>query len=220
MEPDGSVRARFGTHNHGQGHETSFAQILSSQLGVPIDKIEMIEGDTDIVPYGTGTFGSRSIAVGGSALTVASGKIIDKGRVIAAHLLEAAEGDIAFEAGNFTVAGTNHSVSLAEVARAAYVPHNFPLETRRARPACAMPPTIPKSFAFSNGVHVCEVDVDPETGLVRLDRYSAVDDVGTVINPLLASRTGAWRRRAGLRSGRAGTCDLRTRLRARRYAAR
>ena len=186
MEPDGSVRARFGTHNHGQGHETSFAQILSSQLGVPMEKIEVIEGDTDIVPYGTGTFGSRSIAVGGSALTVASSKIIEKGRAIAAHLLEAAEGDITFDAGNFTVAGTNHSISLADVARAAYVPHNFPLET--IEPGLHADGSYdPKSFAFSNGVHVCEVDVDPETGLVRLDRYSAVDDVGTVINPLLAT---------------------------------
>ena len=104
-------------------------RISSSQLGVPMEKIEVIEGDTDIVPYGTGTFGSRSIAVGGSALTVASSKIIEKGRAIAAHLLEAAEGDITFDAGNFTVAGTNHSISLADVARAAYVPHSFPLET-------------------------------------------------------------------------------------------
>ncbi|MET0276858.1 MAG: xanthine dehydrogenase family protein molybdopterin-binding subunit [Pseudorhodoplanes sp.] len=186
MEPDGSVRARFGTHNHGQGHETSFAQILSSQLGVPIEKIEIIEGDTDSVPYGTGTFGSRSIAVGGSALTVASGKIIDKGRAIAAHLLEANEGDITFDAGHFTVTGTNHSVSLSEVARAAYVPHNFPLDT--LEPGLHGDASYdPKAFAFSNGVHVCEVEVDPETGLVRLDRYVAVDDVGIVINPLLAS---------------------------------
>ncbi len=186
MEPDGSVRARFGTHNHGQGHETSFAQILSSQLGVPIEKIEIVEGDTDSVPYGTGTFGSRSIAVGGSALTVASGRIIDKGRIIAAHLLEAAEGDITFDHGNFTVTGTNHSVSLAEVAHAAYVPHNFPLET--LEPGLHADASYdPKTFAFSNGVHVCEVEVDAETGLVRLDRYVAVDDVGVVINPLLAS---------------------------------
>src|SRR5262249_46152084 len=155
--------ARFGTHNHGQGHQTSFAQILSSQLGVPIEKIEVIEGDTDIVPYGTGTFGSRSIAVGGSALTVASGKIIDKGRVIAAHLLEAAEDDIQFDAGKFSVAGTNHSVTLAEVARAAYVPLNFPLGT--LEPGLHADASYdPKTFAFSNGVHVCEVEVDPETG--------------------------------------------------------
>jgi carbon-monoxide dehydrogenase large subunit len=186
VEPDGSVRARFGTHNHGQGHETTFAQIIAAQLGVPIEKIEVIEGDTDIVPYGTGTFGSRSIAVGGSALTVATGKIIDKGRTIAAHLLEAAEGDITFDAGKFSVAGTNHSVTLAEVARAAYVPHNFPLES--VEPGLHADASYdPKSFAFSNGVHVCEAEVDPETGLVRLDRYVAVDDVGTVINPLLAA---------------------------------
>jgi carbon-monoxide dehydrogenase large subunit len=186
MEPDGSMRARFGTHNHGQGHQTSFAQIISAQLGIPMEKIEVIEGDTELVPYGTGTFGSRSIAVGGSALTVATKKIIDKGRAIAAHLLEAAEGDITFDAGNFTVTGTNHSVSLAEVARAAYVPHNFPLET--LEPGLHGDASYdPKSFAFSNGVHVCEIELDPETGVVKLDRYCAVDDVGKVINPLLAS---------------------------------
>jgi carbon-monoxide dehydrogenase large subunit len=186
MEPDGSIRARFGTHNHGQGHQTSFAQIISAKLGVPIDKIEVIEGDTDIVPYGTGTFGSRSMAVGGSALVVATDKIIEKGRAIAAHLLEASASDIQFADGQFAVAGTNHSVSLEDVARAAYVPHNFPLD--------ALEPGLhadayydPKSFAFSNGVHICEVEIDVETGVVVLDRYTAVDDVGIVINPLLAT---------------------------------
>ncbi|MGV3634547.1 MAG: xanthine dehydrogenase family protein molybdopterin-binding subunit [Pseudorhodoplanes sp.] len=186
IEPDGSVRARFGTHNHGQGHQTSFAQIISAKLGVPIEKIEVIEGDTDIVPYGTGTFGSRSIAVGGSALVVATDKVVRKGRIIAAHLLEASENDIQFADGRFTVAGTNHSVSFEDVARAAYVPHNFPLET--IEPGLHADAYYdPKGFAFSNGVHVCEVEVDVETGAVRLDRYTAVDDVGIVINPMLAS---------------------------------
>ncbi len=186
MEPDGSVYARLGTHSHGQGHETSMAQILSARLGVPMEKIAIIEGDTDLVPYGTGTFGSRSISVGGSALTLAAGKVIRKGQLIAAHLLEADEADVIFEHGRYSVNGTNHSVSINEVAHAAYVPHNYPLET--------LEPGLqdiavydPKAFAFSNGVHVCEIEIDPETGKTWLARYAAVDDIGTVINPMIAT---------------------------------
>ncbi|MGP0094429.1 MAG: xanthine dehydrogenase family protein molybdopterin-binding subunit [Xanthobacteraceae bacterium] len=184
VEPDGAVRAAFGTHNHGQGHATTFAQILSSRLGVPVGKIEIIEGDTDQVPYGTGTFGSRSMAVGGSALDRAAFKIIAKGKSIAAHLLEAALGDIDFQDGWFAVAGTDRRVHLTEVAKAAYVPHNFPLES--------MEPGLqdtavydPSNFAFSNGAHVCEVEIDPDTGRLTIIGYWAVDDVGTVINPMI-----------------------------------
>ena len=129
IEPDGAVRAALGTHNHGQGHATTFAQILSSRLGMPVEPITIIEGDTDAVPHGTGTFGSRSIAIGGSALDRAAGKIVDKGKLIAAHLLEASAGDVEFTDGAFAVAGTDRRVSFKEVARAAYVPHNYPLET-------------------------------------------------------------------------------------------
>ncbi len=186
LEPDGSARVRLGTHNHGQGHATTMAQILSSRLGIPVGKIEIIEGDTDVVPYGTGTFGSRSIAVGGSALAIAADKIIDKGKLIAAHLLEVSDRDLQFDAGRFSVAGTNHSVTIADVARAAYIPHNFPLET--LEPGLQDTAVYdPKAFAFSNGVHVCEVEIDPETGVVELQRYAAVDDVGTVINPMIAT---------------------------------
>jgi carbon-monoxide dehydrogenase large subunit len=186
LEPDGSARVRLGTHNHGQGHATTMAQILTSRLGIPVNQIEIIEGDTDIVPYGTGTFGSRSIAVGGSALAVAADKIIHKGRLIASHMLEAADRDIQFKDGRFFVAGTNHGVTLAEVARAAYIPHHFPLD--RLEPGLQdIAVYDPKAFAFSNGVHVCEVEVDCETGVVTLERYSAVDDVGTVINPMIAA---------------------------------
>jgi len=184
VAPDGSVSAYLGTHNHGQGHATSFAQILAAQLGIPMERISIHEGDTAEVPVGTGTFGSRSIAVGGSALQVASQKIIAKGRKIAAHLLEAAAGDIEFEQGSFRVAGTDRAVSFAQVAGAAYVPHNYPLD--------ALEPGLdenafydPPNFAFSNGVHVCEVEVDPETGAAELVSYHAVDDVGTVINPMI-----------------------------------
>ena len=135
MQPDGGIQALLGTHNHGQGHATTFAQILSTRLGVPLDRIEILEGDTELVPYGTGTFGSRSIAVGGSALDRAADKIIAKAKLIAAHMLEASATDIDFAGGVFRVAGTDRRVSFAEVATAANMPHHFPLETARARPS-------------------------------------------------------------------------------------
>ena len=184
VAPDGSLTAYLGTHNHGQGHATTYAQILSAQLGVPMERISIVEGDTAAVPVGTGTFGSRSIAVGGSALQVAGAKIIAKGKRIAAHLLEAAAADIEFAGGEFRVAGTDRKVSFQAVAGAAYVPHNYPLtelEPGLDENAFYDPP----NFAFSNGVHVCEVEVDRETGSVRIVGYWAVDDIGTVINPMI-----------------------------------
>jgi carbon-monoxide dehydrogenase large subunit len=184
VEPDGAVRAALGTHNHGQGHATTFAQILSSRLGMPVDRIAIVEGDTDEVPHGTGTFGSRSIAIGGSALDRAADKIVDKGKLIAAHLLEAAAGDVEFADGAFTVAGTDRRVSFADVARAAYVPHNFPLET--LEPGLQDTAVYdPPNFAFSNGAHVCELEIDPDTGRIELVSFWAVDDIGTVINPMI-----------------------------------
>ena len=184
VQPDGGIQALLGTHNHGQGHATTMAQILSTRLGVPLAKIDIVEGDTDQVPYGTGTFGSRSIAVGGSALDRAAVKIIEKGKLIAAHLLEASAGDIAFAHGSFVVAGTDRQISFAEVAQAAYVPHNFPLET--LEPGLQETAVYdPPAFAFSNGAHVCEVEVDPETGEIEIVGYWGVDDVGTVINPMI-----------------------------------
>jgi carbon-monoxide dehydrogenase large subunit len=137
---------------------------------------EPVEGDADLVPYGTGTFGSRSIAVGGSALDRAAGKIIAKGKLIAAHLLEASAGDIDFADGVFAVAGTDRRLSFAQIAHAANVPHNFPHET--------LEPGL-QEFAFSNGAHVCEVEIDPLTGETRVVGYWGVDDVGTVINPMI-----------------------------------
>jgi aerobic carbon-monoxide dehydrogenase large subunit len=184
VQPDGGIQALLGTHNHGQGHATTMAQILSTRLGVPLAKIEILEGDTDQVPYGTGTFGSRSIAVGGSALDRAAVKIIEKGKLIAGHLLEASAGDIAFAGGTFTVAGTDRRITFAEVARAANVPHNFPLET--LEPGLQETAVYdPPAFAFSNGAHACEVEVDPETGAIEVIGYWGVDDVGTVINPMI-----------------------------------
>jgi aerobic carbon-monoxide dehydrogenase large subunit len=184
VQPDGGIQALLGTHNHGQGHATTLAQILRSRLGVPLHKIDIVEGDTDLVPYGTGTFGSRSIAVGGSALARAADKIIAKGKLIAGHLLEASAADVDFADGVFAVAGTDRRVTFAEIAHAANVPHNFPLET--LEPGLQETAVYdPAAFAFSNGAHVCEIEIDPETGATRLCGYWGVDDVGTVINPMI-----------------------------------
>jgi carbon-monoxide dehydrogenase large subunit len=182
VQQDGSVQALLGTHNHGQGHATTFAQIIASRLGVPMASVEIIEGDTDQVPYGSGTFGSRSIAVGGSALDRAAMKVIDKGKKIAAHLLEASAGDITFADGQFAIAGTDRRVTLREVARVAHHPTNYPdLELGLQDSAVYDPP----SFAWSNGAHACELEVDCDTGAIRILGYWGVDDVGTVINPMI-----------------------------------
>jgi aerobic carbon-monoxide dehydrogenase large subunit len=184
VEPDGAIRAMLGTHNHGQGHATTFAQILSSRFGTPVEKIDVVEGDTDAVPHGTGTFGSRSIAVGGCALDRAADKIVAKGKLIAAHLLEAAAGDVDFSDGAFVIAGTDRRISFEAVARAAYVPHNYPLET--VEPGLQESAVYdPPSFAFSNGAHVCEIEIDPDTGRIEIVGFWGIDDVGTVINPMI-----------------------------------
>ena len=183
VDASGFVTALLGTHNHGQGHATTFAQVLSTRLGVPLDRIEIVEGDTGVVPYGTGTFGSRSMAVGGSALAVAADKVIAKGRRIAAHLLEAAETDVSFKDGAFTVTGTDRRIEFAEVARAANVAHNLPSGTEPGLNESAF--FDPVNFAFSAGCHVAEIEIDPETGVIRLIRHSVVDDIGTVINPMI-----------------------------------
>ncbi|HSD42922.1 MAG TPA: xanthine dehydrogenase family protein molybdopterin-binding subunit [Burkholderiales bacterium] len=183
LDSTGAVQASLGTHSHGQGHATTYAQILSSRLGVPLARIRIVEGDTAAVPYGTGTFGSRSIAVGGSALDVAAAKIVEKGRRIAAHRLEAAATDVEFAGGRFVVKGTDRGLALSDVARAAHTAHDLPAGTEPGLQESAF--YDPPNFAFSNGVHVCEVEVDPETGAVRIIGYCAVDDIGTVINPTI-----------------------------------
>ncbi len=184
VAPDGSVSACLGTHNHGQGHATTFAQIISHRMNLPLEKIRIVEGDTAAVPAGTGTFGSRSMAVGGSALAKAIDKVIAKGKRIAGHLLEAAEADVEFSGGQFRILGTDRRISFMEVAQAAYAPHRYPLEI--------LEPGLdesafydPSNFAFSNGAHVCEVEVDPQTGASEILAYCAVDDAGTVINPMI-----------------------------------
>ena len=184
VDREGCVQALLGTHNHGQGHATSFAQILSTHFGVPLDRVEIVEGDTGAVPFGTGTFGSRSIAVGGSALHRAADRVLDKARAIAAHMLEAATDDIAFEDGVFSVAGTDRLVTFEAVAERAHVPHDFPHETLEPG-LVASAFYDPPNFAFSNGAHVVEVEIDRDTGATTIAGYRVVDDIGTAINPMI-----------------------------------
>lgn len=184
VHPSGAITVLIGTHNHGQGHETTFAQIVSERLGVPFENIDIVFGDTDKVQFGMGTYGSRSLVVGGSALNKASDKIILKGRKIAAHQFEAALEDIVFENGEFSVSGTDRKKTFSEIAGAAYVPFDFPLE--ELEPGLEEQAYYdPVNFTYPGGAHICEVEIDPDTGVVRLDRYTAVDDVGTVINPMI-----------------------------------
>jgi carbon-monoxide dehydrogenase large subunit len=184
VHPTGDVTVLIGTHNHGQGHETTFAQIVSDKLGLPADRIEIVFGDTDKVQFGLGTYGSRSLAVGGTALVNATEKVIAKGRKIAAHMLESAETDIVFEAGAFTVTGTDKAKSFAEIALSAHMPVNYPLET--LEPGLEEQAFYdPVNFTFPGGAHVAEIEIDPVTGKVALVGYSAVDDVGTIINPMI-----------------------------------
>lgn len=181
--PDGTATVLLGAHNHGQGHETVFRQMLSDMLGLPFHAIRIVMGDTDAVPYGRGTFGSRSIVAGGTALKEAADRIIARGRRIAAHLLEAAAEDIEFAAGRFRIAGTDRSLGFAEIARASVTPGALPKGEEGGLIAAAI--RTPEDATFPNGCHVCEAEVDPETGRVRVLRYVIADDVGTVINPLL-----------------------------------
>ncbi len=180
FEPDGGILLALGTAAAGQGHETVFARLLAERLGVAEESIRVVQGDTDLVPFGRGTYGSRSVAAAGSALVLAAGKVIAKGRRIAAHLLEAAEADLAFRDGGFVVEGTDRRIAFAEVLRAAFAPSRLPpgLEPGLDQAAifAAAAPTYP------NGCHVCEVEIEPETGEIAIERYLVADDVGTVID--------------------------------------
>jgi aerobic carbon-monoxide dehydrogenase large subunit len=182
FDPSGDVTVIAGTHSHGQGHETAFAQLVNEYLGVPIENVRLIQGDTDEVPFGRGTYGSRSLSVGGSAIKDAADKLIDKAKKWAAHMLEAAEADIEFADGMFTVAGTDKRIPLKNIAMASFAPMGFPIELGvglEAVGVSAAPSTFP------NGCMVCEVEIDPDTGMTTIDRFTAVNDVGRVINPLL-----------------------------------
>ena len=182
VHPTGKVTVFTGSHSHGQGHETTFAQVVADRLGIGLDDVEIVHGDTGRVPFGMGTYGSRSIAVGGMAIVKALDKIVAKGKKIAAHLMEASDALIEFKDGKFTLG--DKSVPFGQVALAAYVPHNYPLET--------LEPGLdenafydPANFTFPAGTHICEVEIDPETGSTRIVDFTAVDDFGRVINPMI-----------------------------------
>ncbi|MGN6829446.1 xanthine dehydrogenase family protein molybdopterin-binding subunit [Paucibacter sp. M5-1] len=184
VHPTGKVTIFTGSHSHGQGHETTFAQVVADRLGIPIDDVSIEHGDTAKVLFGMGTYGSRSLSVGGTAIIKAVDKVIAKGKKIAAHLLEAADTDIEFENGVFKVAGTDKSVPFASVSLTAYVPHNYPLD--KLEPGLNENAFYdPTNFTYPAGSYVCEVEVDPATGVVRVDRFSAVDDFGNIVNPMI-----------------------------------
>jgi carbon-monoxide dehydrogenase large subunit len=184
VHPTGSVTVFTGSHSHGQGHETTFAQVVADRLGIPIENIDIVHGDTSKVLFGMGTYGSRSIAVGGTAIVKALDKVIAKGKKIAAHLMEAAEGDVEFKDGAYTVAGTDKKKMFGEVAFAAYVPHNYPHD--KLEPGLNENAFYdPSNFTFPAGSYVCEVEVDPETGSVKIEKFTAVDDFGNIINPMI-----------------------------------
>ncbi|MEZ5733549.1 MAG: xanthine dehydrogenase family protein molybdopterin-binding subunit [Paracoccaceae bacterium] len=180
----GGVVVMTGSHSHGQGHETAFPQVISEMIGIPESQVEVIHGDTNNTPMGMGTYGSRSLAVGGSAMVKAANKIINKAKKIAAHLLEASDTDIELKDGKFSVAGTDKSVDWGSVCLAAYVPHNYPLEDLEP----GLEETAfydPSNFTYPAGAYACEVEVDPETGKVTICSFAAADDFGNVVNPMI-----------------------------------
>jgi len=182
----GSISVMVGAHSHGQGHETSFPQVISEMIGIPEDQIDIVHGDTSKIPFGMGTYGSRSLAVCGSAMVRAAEKVINKAKKIAAHLLEASDADIELKDGTFSVAGTDKSVAWGDVTLAAYVPHNYPLED--IEPGLEETAFYdPANFTYPAGAYACEVEVDPDTGKVTIERFSAADDFGNVINPMIVS---------------------------------
>ncbi len=184
VHPTGKVTVFTGSHSHGQGHETTFAQVVAGRLGIGMDDVDIVHGDTGRIAFGMGTYGSRSLAVGGTAIVRALDKVVAKGKKIAAHLLEAADTDIEFNDGKFTVAGTDRSIPFAQVALTAYVPHNYPLD--KLEPGLnELAFYDPTNFTFPAGTHICEVEVDAETGATTIVSFTAVDDFGNIINPMI-----------------------------------
>jgi carbon-monoxide dehydrogenase large subunit len=184
VHPTGKVTVFTGSHSHGQGHETTFAQVVASRFGIPFEDVDIVHGDTSKILFGMGTYGSRSIAVGGTAIVKAMDKVVNKGRKIAAHLLEAAESDVEFKDGFFQIAGTDKKKAFAEIALTAYVPHNYPHD--KLEPGLNENAFYdPTNFTFPAGSYICEVEVDPETGQVKIDKWVAVDDFGKIINPMI-----------------------------------
>jgi carbon-monoxide dehydrogenase large subunit len=183
VHPTGSVTVFTGSHSHGQGHETTFAQVVAARLGIPVDNVDVVHGDTGRVPFGMGTYGSRSISVGGAAIMKALDKIEAKAKKIAAHLMEASDADIEFANGEFTVKGTDKKIPFGQVALTAYVPHNYPLD--KLEPGLNETAFYdPTNFTFPAGTYICEAR-SPGHGWWKLDRFTAVDDFGTIINPMI-----------------------------------
>jgi carbon-monoxide dehydrogenase large subunit len=184
VHPTGSVTVFTGSHSHGQGHETTFAQVVADRLGLSVENVDIVHGDTSKVLFGMGTYGSRSIAVGGTAIMKALDKIIDKGKKIAAHLMEASEGDVEYDKGIFKVSGTDKQKAFGEIAFAAYVPHNYPHD--KLEPGLNENAFYdPSNFTFPAGSYVCEVEIDPDTGQTKIVNFTAVDDFGKIINPMI-----------------------------------
>jgi carbon-monoxide dehydrogenase large subunit len=182
FDPSGTVTIVAGTHNHGQGHATTYAQLVSDWLGVPFESVRLVQGDTDAVSFGRGTYASRSAMLGGSALKGAADAIVEKAKPMAGFLLEASAADIEFKEGAFRISGTDKKIGLVDVAKAFYRPVGPTTKFGTgldASGSSAVPPTFP------NGCHTCELEIDPETGVVEIDRYAVVDDVGRVINPMI-----------------------------------
>lgn len=183
FDPGGSLTVLVGTISHGQGHPTVYRQLVCERLGLSPEAVRIVEGDTDALALGSGTMGSRSMATGGSAISLAADKIVEKGRRLAAHLLEAAEVDIVFTEGAYSVSGTDRSIAMGEIVRQAFLGQNLPPGVEAGFSETAT--FVPEAANFPNGCHVCELEIDMETGELEILRYSVVDDVGTVVNPLL-----------------------------------
>ena len=184
VHPTGTVTVYTGSHSHGQGHETTFAQLVADKLGIPIEQVDVVHGDTGAIPFGMGTYGSRSGSVGGTALLMSLNKVIEKGKKIAAHLLEASPNDIDFSGGQFQVKGApSKAVPFGAVSLTAYVPHNYPEGLEPGLEETSF--YDPANFCFPFGAHACVVEIDRDTGNVKIVRYLAVDDVGNVINPMI-----------------------------------
>ncbi len=183
VQPTGKVSVFTGSHSHGQGHETSYAQFVADKLGIPMDDVDIIHGDTNEVAFGMGTYGSRSLAVGGSAIVKSIDKVIEKGARIAAHKLEAAVDDLEYAEGKWTVKGTDKSISFSDVSLTAYVPHDYPEGEEPGLDFSSF--YDPVNFTFPFGAHIAMVEVDKDTGKVTLERFIACDDLGNIINPMI-----------------------------------
>jgi carbon-monoxide dehydrogenase large subunit len=184
VNPTGSVEVLTGSHSHGQGHETTFAQLVSHRLGIPIEQVTVVHGDTDKVQFGMGTYGSRSGAVGMTAIQMAVDKVIVKAKKVAGFVFEVAADTVDFKQGIFSSSATNKTLTFPEVALQAYIAHKF--SGAQLEPGLKEGAFFdPTNFTFPAGVHICEVEIDPETGTTRIDRWTAVDDFGELINPMI-----------------------------------